>query len=436
MSVEYDELRRPVRQPRLFGFARLARHFMRRPAQTRKRPARIALFGLFGCGNLGNDGSLEAMLGFLREARPDADLVCICANPDLVAYRFQIATLPISWSRHLQGRARRFDRAFLKIPGKLIDLAQTFWFLHDVELVIVPGTGILDDFGERPYGMPFDILRWCLFARLFGARIAFVSIGAGPIRNRASRWLMTSAARLAHYRSYRDELSKIFMERAGFDTSRDLIYPDLAFNLPAPPTREREANRSGRLTIGVGAMSYYGWYGFDRGGEAIYACYIAKLTQFVTYLLDQDHDVRLLIGEMTDQTAIDDIIREASNARPALAGARIVAEPSHSLRELMSQIDQTDAVVATRFHNIVCALKLGKPTLSLGYSRKNDVLMADMGLGAYCQHVERFEVGRLIDQFQDLMAHRNNCERKISKRTNLYLDELNRQDHHLLTTLI
>ena len=30
--------------------------------------------------------------------------------------------------------------------------------------MIEPGTGILDDFGEGPYGMPFDLFGWCLVA--------------------------------------------------------------------------------------------------------------------------------------------------------------------------------------------------------------------------------------------------------------------------------
>src|SRR5690606_2129021 len=45
------------------------------PSRSRRiPPKRIGVFGLFGCGNAGNDGSLEAMLLFLRRVRPDAEL--------------------------------------------------------------------------------------------------------------------------------------------------------------------------------------------------------------------------------------------------------------------------------------------------------------------------------------------------------------------------
>src|SRR3712207_8323203 len=39
---------------------------------------------------------------------------------------------------------------------------------------------------------------------------------------------------------------------------------------------------------------------------------------------------------------------------------------------------------------------------SLGYARKNDVLLADMGLDAFCQHVEELDLDRLKAQFAAL----------------------------------
>ena len=65
-----------------------------------------------------------------------------------------------------------------------------------------------------------------------------------------------------------------------------------------------------------------------------------------------------------------------------------------------------DLVVATRFHNIVSALKLGKPSISIGYAEKNDVLMAAMGLGDFCQHIERLSLDRLMRQLSTLAAGR------------------------------
>jgi polysaccharide pyruvyl transferase WcaK-like protein len=297
--------------------------------------------------------------------------------------------------------------------------------------MILPGTGILDDFGERPAGMPYDILKWCLAARLAGTRIAFVSIGAGPIRNRLSRLLMISAARLAHYRSYRDLQSKEFMASAGFDARADAVYPDLAFGLPAPtPVPPIDPNV---LRVGVGVMAYRGWFGFAEGGQSIFSRYIGKLAMFVVYLLDSGHDVRLLTGDDDDIIAVEAIQAAVRELRP---DSKLAYAQVNSLSDVMGQMALTDIVVATRFHNIVCALKMCRPTISLGYARKNDVLMEEMGLGEYCQHIETFDVETLVAQFSQQVAAREKHEHTISARLVELGAQITRQDACLLSSVI
>lgn len=403
-------------------------------AGAKRRPATIALFGLFGVGNLGNDGSLEAMVRFLREARPDAELFCVCGDPSVVARSIDIDVIPLRWSRQLLGRMGVGSR-MLKLPLRLMDQVVAFWHLRRADLMIVPGTGILDDFGERPQGVPLDIAMWCLAARIMGARVAFVCIGAGPIRNSVSRRLMTFAARLANYRSYRDQISSEFMKNVGVDADGDPVYPDIAFKLAVPEAPEK-LGAGGKLTVGVGVMAYQGWYSFEEGAEEIWSRYLGKLSKFVVHLLEAGHDIRLLIGEAGDMASVHALQEMVTAAAPDLVEGRVTAVPSASLHELMQQMAHTDAVVATRFHNVVCALKMGRPTISIGYAKKNDVLMTDMGLEAFCQHVEDFDLETLKGQFDLLVENREMYSRKIRDRVRDYEHQLARQDEHLIATLL
>ncbi|MGQ4441122.1 hypothetical protein ACN6LI_006490, partial [Streptomyces violaceoruber] len=56
----------------------------------REKPLRIGVFGLFGAGNSGNDGSLEAVLDHLRAAHPDAVVDAMCGGPETVATRYGV----------------------------------------------------------------------------------------------------------------------------------------------------------------------------------------------------------------------------------------------------------------------------------------------------------------------------------------------------------
>jgi polysaccharide pyruvyl transferase WcaK-like protein len=102
----------------------------------------------------------------------------------------------------------------------------------------------------------------------------------------------------------------------------------------------------------------------------------------------------------------------------------------------MQQMLETDVVVATRFHNVVCALKVGRPTVSLGYSKKNDALLAEMGLQQFCQHVETFDLDLLVRQVSQLLAERSRYVDLI-RQGNLSLRErLRRQDKILETRFV
>ena len=401
---------------------------------------KIGIFGLFGSGNVGNDGSLEAMLAFLRRARPDAELICICAwvpgAPEKVAADFQLTAIPLALPKPVGGLLRTLDTLSLRVPRQLASLVRAIRHARSMDMLIVPGTGMLDDFTDRPSGMPLALFGWCFAAKLYGARIAFVSVGAGPIQHPISRWLIKSAAKMARYRSYRDNKSKAFMESIGFDTRNDAVFPDIAFKLPAPPSRDGRGSGDEPLTVGVGVMTYLGWRAAEICGAAIYATYLGKITQFVLWLLDHGHFVRILVGQDADSRVVADLLARVALARPDLPQKRLLGEPSHSLHDLMHQIAETDVVVATRFHNVVCALKLGKPTLSIGYGQKHDALMAEMGLGGFCQHIENLDLDLLTAQFTRLVSDRQLHERRIREINIVYQERLDHQDSLLAAHLL
>lgn len=411
----------------------------RRGEQVPSAP-RVLLFGLFGGGNSGNDASLEAMLAFLRR-RPGIELTCICNAPEHIAARYGLHSVHFGTPVSSSPLFNALDRMLGGLPRRAAGLARAVLMASRADALIFPGTGILDDFGTGPFGMPLAVFGWCLGARLGGARIAFVSIGAGPIHHPLSRWLMGRAAAMAQYRSYRDRGSHDFMASIGVKAQRDAVFPDLAFALPTPllsmpapmsgstPTPEPE------LTVGLGVMGYYGWKGNERTGADIHRVYLDKLRRFALWLLDQGWRVRLLTGDVGDRAAVGALAALLRAERPNLAADLLSAEPTADLHELMGQIAGTDLVVATRFHNIVAALKLGRPVLSIGYASKNDDLLADMGLADFCQHIETLDVDRLIDQFSALRQARAEHGRRIRDHVATYRRRLDEQDALLATRL-
>jgi polysaccharide pyruvyl transferase WcaK-like protein len=61
----------------------------------------------------------------------------------------------------------------------------------------------------------------------------------------------------------------------------------------------------------------------------------------------------------------------------------------------------------------VAALMAGRPVISLGYAAKNDELMQEVGLEAYCQHIERLDIERLKEQFKSMVEQRSELSRRL-----------------------
>lgn len=367
-------------------------------------PVRVGVFGLLGSGNLGNDGSLEAVLRYLRAERPAAVVDALCGGPEAVTARFGIPATRLHWYRGEYRTASRAGAVAGKALGKLVDAVRTAAWVRRHDLVIVPGMGVLEaTLPLRPWGFPYSLFLLCASGRLLRTPVALVGVGADAITERPTRVLVRWSARLAAYRSYRDGLSRDAMRAMGVDTTGDAVHPDLAFALPAPPPGAPPG------PVCVGVMDFRG--GNDdraRAGE-IHRRYVAETTRFVRALAAEGRRVRLLTGDAADARVVAAILDAVDSPLVTAAGA-------DSLAELMAETAAAEAVVATRYHNLVCALRTGTPTLALSYAAKSDALMEDMGLGAYRHPAREVDADRLLDRFRALEKHAAEVRRTLAER--------------------
>ena len=386
------------------------------------RRLRIALIGQFGVGNFGNDGSLEAMIDALRRICPDAELAVICTRPETVERVFGLKAIKMTRPGIQSHWLNLANRMLGRVPYKIWGPIRAFLKLRGFHAVIVAGTGAFDDFSDTPLGMPYGFLKWLAMARLRGCVVAFASVGAGPAYHPLSRLFFAWAARCASYRSYRDGISRDFIRSLGVNVASDRIFPDLAFGLPIP-TVEREVSET--TVVGLGVMNYRGRTGES---EAIYNAYISKLAEFVARTVMRGFAVRLILGQDNDEVAVVDIIERLRGLVSEADLARVIYTRSASLHDVMAQMQTTDVVVATRFHNVVCALRVGLPVISLGYLEKHDVLAADMGLSAFCANVETFRVEWLESRLDSLLAEREARAQQVHEGVLRYGRQLMNQE--------
>ena len=389
------------------------------PRMTPTEPTKISFFGHFGSANSGNEATLLAILSRLRLLFPTCEFCCICSYPEKVMATHDIQAAPHTirsvriWDRQLP-LGKRLRMAVMGLSEESQEYIRAWRTLKGADMFIVPGTGLLTDaFALSGWG-PYGVFKWSLMARLRRCRVIFLSVGAGPVRGAPGRFLVKSALSLADYRSYRDAPSKEVVESLGLRAKGDRICPDLVFGL-SPSGRPGPADRQRRPVVGLGLMEYAGKYSVANPMRATYERYLESLAVFVRWLLDQEYDVKLLLGD-EDIGAIDDlraVLREHLRSDTA---ERVTDCPTYSPQEFLSELSATDLVVATRFHNILMSLLLDKPVIAISFHHKCSSLMSEMGLPEYCHDINQMDADILIEQFQELVRNADNVKQVILQR--------------------
>ena len=210
---------------------------------------------------------METVLAYLREAHPDAVVDALCGGPERVRARYGIDAEPLFWYEKFEQQKTGAPAAFLKLLRE--------GHRHRSHRVLGAAARRGDRrrarVRSRPRcrsgrgGFPYALFLLATSGRLFGTKVALVSVGADLINKRTTRWLSNATARLASYRSYRDAYSRDAMRQRGIDASSNRVYPNLVFGVPTPPYEPGDPQ-----LVGVGVMAYYG--GNDDRKQAAQTC--------------------------------------------------------------------------------------------------------------------------------------------------------------------
>jgi polysaccharide pyruvyl transferase WcaK-like protein len=392
-------------------------------------PTKVGLFGLLGSGNSGNQASTESVLAYLRRCHPEAEVDAMSAGFGWVADNYGIAAIPLSWQEKYEHRPRGRSGIFRKILSKLVDPIRIIRWVRRHDVVIVPGMGVLEaTLPLHAWGFPLTMFTLSAAGRACHVKVALVSVGASVIRQRATRQLLVGSARLAYYRSFRDEYSKDAMRQQGLDTTHDRVFPDLVFAFETPPHDPGD-----QRLVALGVMDYHGSNDDLARADELHAAYLEQMTSFAGWLLDNGYRIRFFGGDDScDYAAADEIIARlqgrpvGNQAAGSLTAGSLTADSvtADSLTvarftkytEMLDQMNQAGTVVATRFHNVLAGLLLGKPTLAIGYSHKFVDLMASTGLPEFVQPAHELDAAELIVKFKETQARRDEIVAQIRQR--------------------
>ncbi len=401
---------------------------------------KIGVFGHYGNKNLGDEAIIEATIQNLRARIPGVELVGLSINPADTAQRYGIPSFPIRYReaffqsdsqqhtnqasanttskpepitdaepvshtpaqrslpvRIVRGIASRLVNGSIKLIREIQFLRACSRQLRDMDLLIVCGSNqFLDNFGGA-WGFPYTLMKWTLLAKKNNTKVAFASIGAGPLNGKLSFWMIKQALIRADYISYRDAGSKALIEERIKEIEAP-VYPDLAHSLLNTPQRSGEP--SGKV-VALNPMPVFDPRYWPVINPQKREHYVAAMSNFAAKQIESGATVILFNTQVKDLDTIQDIRNHLQAHHTAVANSeQLLTVENNTLQELLETLTRADFVVATRFHATVLPLRMGIPTFGIAYYRKAKELLDDVGLTECYVDIEDFSEQELHDKYE------------------------------------
>jgi polysaccharide pyruvyl transferase WcaK-like protein len=443
---------------------------------------RIGILGHYGNQNLGDEAIIEAMIANIKRREPGAIFKCISINPQDSSQRYNVDSFPLRYRKEyfvnnlektntvrtkaihtkknevqenkhdskvkgirqivkqlpIIGFAAKavvasIDSA-IQLKGELYFLTKVKRKLNEIDLLIVCGSNqFLDNFGGA-WGFPYTLLKWTILAKYSGTKVAFASIGAGPLTHSLSYKMLKIALSRADYLSYRDVGSKQLVE-SRLKTINGKVCPDIAHSLPFKAEDVSSVKKRNEKIVGINPMPVYDrryWFEYD---DEKYNAYVVKMATLCSQLIQNGYQVKLFGTQKSDTDVIDDVVNLLENDNYEVSNKQleeIKVEMDQTVSGLMQTINSCDVIFATRFHATVLSLMLNKPVVGICYYRKSSELLTEAGLGDFHVSIDDFSCDELVSKFTELMKIEIEARKLIAATYGRYEEELEEQYESLL----
>jgi polysaccharide pyruvyl transferase WcaK-like protein len=411
---------------------------------------RIGVFGHYGNRNLGDEAIIAAVINSINRLRPGAKISGFSMNPDDTTNRHKIEAFPIrNIKRIVSDTATKYkhslneanqDFSDPKIKRMLKTMPPLFYLLkflyklpHAVlgffkelallrrsakilkqhDMLLISGSGQLFDDWGGPFAYPYTLLKWTALARWTGTRVAFLSLGASPIKSGVSRLFIRKALNLANYRSFRDLSSQKLICGIGFKR-KHYVFPDLAWSLPFHKSGHRleEINK----TIGINPIPYCDPRYWPEHDPARYDAYVKKLAAFAESRLSDGYTIKFFCTKQdTDGLVVQDIKKTLGEENIVYSEINLIDREIHTLDELLDSIADCGIVIASRFHGVLLSCLMHKPVIGLAYEPKTVDILNNLGIVKFAINIDEFDADILNRFVAEIMLQKDRITDNLTR---------------------
>ncbi|MDB5047964.1 MAG: hypothetical protein JWO30_1035 [Fibrobacteres bacterium] len=384
------------------------------------RPPRIGLLGPYASANLGDTSVQVAVMDTLKERLGPVRFLGISTNPADVARTHGISAIALSGEQPridpvgadgpetgmASGDEGNGGSGFSPwLPRRLDSLRRIHRTTASLDLLIISGSGQIDDFWGGAWGHPFRMLAWSASARRQRVPVAVLGVGVDELHTRLGAWFSIRALHFAQFRAFRDKGSLDRLLGLGLKAP-SMVCPDPAFGLKPPAPLPGSGSRPPYAIVSPIARD--AWPGAEDG---VYENYLHTLAKVSEHLLEKGLDLRFACS----QTRMDvPIVERIKKKMTAAAAGKCLLEPIVSVEDYLRAAGPAEVVIASRLHAAILAFVAGAPVITLADTRKVRVLMQDMQLQEFSLDLRAAGPEAALAAIDAALSRRENIRKHIA----------------------
>jgi len=302
---------------------------------------KIVLAGFYGCGNLGDEAILEALIAGIRKNLPLSDIMVLSGSPSDTSLCYNVSAI------------------------NRTDLKSIFKQIKSCDVFMLGGGGILQDATSSRSLYYYLFLIW--IAKRLKKKVMLIGQGIGPIRNPINRFMVKKVVKNIQLLTVRDAASLEEARRLSLKCGKITLTSDLAFSLNAPDDQAASRlleiegiKRCKEHLVGVALRKKPG----NQNEE-----WLDKMAAALDEISGKDCQVVFLVFHCPDDMGIAKSImgRMKSPAHIVFRNCK----PS----EMLGIISKLDLLIGMRLHSLIFAAIASTPMVGLSYDPKVTSLM-------------------------------------------------------------
>jgi len=391
----------------------------------------VALLGAYSSRNLGDTAIQMAVVQNLRARRRGLEIVGVShdAVDTLITHGLRGWTLQGRCGRPDDPRVELIIGRVARVRRKMSELLRIFRHSRHIDLLIISGSGQLEDFWGGPWAHPWTLLMWASCCRIRGAKVAVLGTGLDDISTKLGGRLIRWMLRLASYRSFRDSGTLDALRRLGFSGAAD-VCPDLAFSLMESGTVLDTSLQDGKYIV----ICPISERAFRQEAKGVHRCYMQALADTAQTLLEDGHDVVIANSQLDMDGPVAEQLYQAIKDGPCDA-SRLRLVRCNSVSDYLAVVGGSSLVLASRLHGLILAALKTTPVVAVSYGRKVRQLMNDLGIESQCIELADVSSGSLARAVMSAFEARDATRQRLKHYVHASQRSLQLQYDRVLTLL-